>query len=96
MKKPAKVLAAAAAALALAGCAVVPTRYGTAFEAMPAPIVVSQPLFGPVPDFGAVPLMPVPFDAPEFPLPEFNDYPDNGAVVPGPYGIPEHVPVFRN
>jgi hypothetical protein len=96
MTKTAK-FAAAAAVLALAGCAVVPTRYGTALVPVgPAPVVVSQPFFGPVPQFGAVPLMPVPFDAPEFPLPEFNDYPDNGAVVPGPYGIPMHIPVFRN
>ena len=95
MKKPAK-FAAAAAALVLAGCAVVPTRYGPAVEALPAP-VVAPPFFGPAPYFGPVPLVPVPFDAPEFPLPEFSyDYPENGAVVPGPYGIPEHIPVFRN
>lgn len=95
MTKTAK-FAAAAAALALAGCAVVPTRYGTAFEAMPAPVVVAQP-FGPVPDFGAVPLAPIPFEVPQFPLPQFSyDYPDNGAVVAGPYGIPMHIPVFRN
>lgn len=95
MKKPAK-FAAAAAALALAGCAVVPTRYGTAVAVAPAPVVAPEPFFEPAPDFGPVALMPVPFDAPEFPLPDFNYYPENGAVVPGPYGIPMHIPVFRN
>ena len=86
MKKPAKVFAAAAA-LALAGCAVVPTRYGTAVEALPAP----GPIFGPVPAFAAPPLAPVPFDLPMVSLPPLACGP---SVVAGPYGLPETVPNF--
>ena len=86
MKKPAKVLAAAAAALALAGCAVVPTRYGTAVEALPA-----GPIFGPVPEFGEPTLAPVPFDLPLVSLPPIGCGP---SVVAGPYGLPEAVPTF--